>query len=83
MNIEFKVNPSTLLKNASSSNLKINDSAIRKGIRANFADLMSKTRILNISLLHKYSEVPISVLSDILNGKTENPNLKTLHKLAS
>lgn len=45
--------------------------------------LMKKNQISTISLLHKYIGVPISVLSDILNGKTTNPNIKTLQAIAT
>lgn len=44
--------------------------------------LMLTNGIATISLLNKYSGVPLSILSDILNGKTKQPQIKTLQQLA-
>ncbi len=56
---------------------------MNKEIKDVLSNLMIRTGILSISLLHKYTGIPFSVLSEILNGKTEKPNMKTLQSLST
>lgn len=54
-----------------------------KDLRFVLRELMLKTGILSIVLLYKYTAIPQSVLSDILSGNTQKPNMATLTKLAT
>ncbi|HMT02491.1 MAG TPA: helix-turn-helix transcriptional regulator [Burkholderiales bacterium] len=81
----FGVEAHKLLDNSFENDFKIADNKTIKfkTTKEILANLMLKTGILSISLLHKYTGIPFSVLSEILSGKTEKPSIKTLQTLAS
>lgn len=77
----FKIKPEDLFDNSYLSEFK--------PIQTNnkLADILKKLLDANgietISLLSQCTDISVSILSDIINGKTTNPQVKTLHKLAS
>ena len=77
----FNINPNELLNDNNEFQIPLSNNV--KNLKTILSELMQKTGLINITLLHKYSGIPISVLSEILSGKTEKPNIKTLQKLAN
>lgn len=80
----FNVSTESLLNNQYNNEIPCSQSSInKKNLREILTWLMSKTGIVNLSMLHKYTNIPLSVLSVILSGKTEKPNVRTLQKLSN
>jgi transcriptional regulator with XRE-family HTH domain len=83
----FNVSTSYFLENISDETSKSNKN-MDKFIKFNntrdvLKYLMLKTGIINTTMLHKNTGVPMSSLNRILKGETEKSNIKTLQNLAN
>ena len=78
----FKVDVQELIESSHEPDLKIVIEQ-NKQVKDVLLALMKISDIANVSLLSKYTGIAISVLSEILNGNTLHPNIKTLQQLST
>jgi len=77
----FKVGISELIDESYTTEFAIKPSS--SDLQNILKSLMQVNGVASLSLLHKYTGISLSILSDILTGKTKHPHMKTLQQLAS